>query len=41
MDNGPAHDIRNATKLQDAGDLVGDPFEISRIRREDYVFHTG
>jgi len=41
MDNGPAHAIRNATKLQDAGDLVGDQFEISRIRREDYVFHTG
>jgi len=41
MDNGPAHSIRNASKLQEAGDLVGDPFEISRIRREDYVFHTG
>jgi len=41
MDNGPAHDIRNAQQLQDAGDIVGDMFEISRIRREDYVFHKG
>lgn len=41
MDNGPAHKIENAKKLQEAGDLVGDVFEISRIRREDYVFHKG
>lgn len=41
MDNGPARMINNSKKLQDAGDLVGDPFEISTIRREDYVFHTG
>lgn len=41
MDNGPARKINNAQHLQEAGDLVGDPFEISTIRREDYVFHTG
>jgi len=41
MDNGPARQIKNAQSLQDAGDLLGDPFEISTIRREDYVFHTG
>jgi len=41
MDNGPARMINNSKKLQDAGDLIGDPFEISTIRREDYVFHTG
>jgi len=41
MDNGPAKMINNSRKLQDAGDLIGDMFEISTIRREDYVFHTG
>jgi leucyl aminopeptidase len=41
MDNGPAKMINNSRKLQDAGDLVGDMFEISTIRREDYKFHTG
>lgn len=41
MDNGPAKKIKNAQKIQDSGDLLGDPCEISSIRREDYVFHTG
>uniref|UniRef100_H2Y048 Putative aminopeptidase W07G4.4 n=1 Tax=Ciona intestinalis TaxID=7719 RepID=H2Y048_CIOIN len=41
MDNGPAREIQNSLKLRDAGDAVGDMFEISTIRREDYVFHTG
>jgi len=41
MDNGPARKIKNAQNLQEAGDLVGDMFEISTIRREDYIAHTG
>uniref|UniRef100_H2Y409 Cytosol aminopeptidase domain-containing protein n=1 Tax=Ciona savignyi TaxID=51511 RepID=H2Y409_CIOSA len=41
MDNGPANEIKNSTQLREAGDAVGDMFEVSTIRREDYVFHTG
>ncbi|KAE8746063.1 hypothetical protein FOCC_FOCC007186 [Frankliniella occidentalis] len=39
QDNGPARDEGNARKLQDAGAVVGDPFEISTMRREDLAFH--
>lgn len=31
----------NAEKLQASGETMGDPFEISRIRREDFLFHEG
>jgi leucyl aminopeptidase len=41
MDNGPARKVGISQKLQDAGDMSGDPFEISTIRREDYNFHRG
>jgi len=41
MDNGPARKMKNAQKIQETGDHVGDPFEISTIRREDYNFHAG
>lgn len=41
MENGPAKEFGVAKKLQEAGDLSGDPFEISTIRREDYVAHAG
>ncbi|XP_069774006.1 putative aminopeptidase W07G4.4 isoform X2 [Narcine bancroftii] len=41
MDNGPAHWARIAQELQVAGEEVGDPFEISTIRRDDYDFHKG
>ena len=34
MDNGPARKEKMAQKLQEAGDLSGDMFEISTIRRE-------
>ena len=40
-ENGPARQAKIGEKLQTAGDQSGDPFEISTIRREDYVFHTG
>ncbi|XP_022110456.1 putative aminopeptidase W07G4.4 [Acanthaster planci] len=41
MDNGPAFKTKHAQALQAAGDEMGDPFEISTIRREDYEFHKG
>uniref|UniRef100_A0A3Q2Q085 Zgc:152830 n=1 Tax=Fundulus heteroclitus TaxID=8078 RepID=A0A3Q2Q085_FUNHE len=41
MDNGPAHRNGNAAQWQKAGEVLGDVFEISRIRREDYEFHKG
>ncbi|KAF3695599.1 putative aminopeptidase W07G4.4 [Channa argus] len=41
MDNGPAHRNKNATQWQKAGEMLGDVFEVSTIRREDYEFHKG
>lgn len=41
MDNGPAKRERTAARVQEAGDMYGDPFEVSNIRREDYEFHKG
>lgn len=41
MDNAVARLSSNAEKLQASGEAMGDPFEISRIRREDFHFHEG
>ncbi|KYQ59810.1 Putative aminopeptidase W07G4.4 [Trachymyrmex zeteki] len=41
MDNAVARLASNAEKLQASGEAVGDPFEISRIRREDFLTHQG
>ncbi|XP_033340320.1 putative aminopeptidase W07G4.4 [Megalopta genalis] len=41
MDNAVARLVSNAEKLQASGETMGDPFEISRIRREDFNFHEG
>lgn len=41
MDNGPAAKQQVAQKVQEAGHLLGDMFEISTIRREDYSFVKG
>ncbi|XP_070690469.1 putative aminopeptidase W07G4.4 [Pempheris klunzingeri] len=41
MDNGPAHRNNNAAQWQKAGEMLGDVFEVSTIRREDYEFHKG
>jgi len=38
LDNGPAHALSLSAKLQAAGSLWGDEFEVSRLRREDYDF---
>lgn len=41
LDNGPARSASTAESLSAAGDLLGDPFEVSRLRREDYDFVAG
>ena len=41
MDNGPAVRQQVAQKVQAAGHLMGDMFEVSTIRKEDYAFHKG
>lgn len=41
LDNGPARGLRTAQAIQDAGDQVGDLFEISTIRKEDFKFNEG
>lgn len=38
LDNGPARAIGMAESLMATGDRFGDPFEVSRLRREDYDF---
>lgn len=38
MDNGPARRLEEAQSLARIGDLWGDPFEVSRLRREDFDF---
>lgn len=39
MDNGPARKSGWARRIQDIGDLYGQPVEISRLQPEDFVFH--
>ena len=41
MSNGPARQAKVDRLFQDAGDLMGDPFEISTIRRDDFIAMTG
>lgn len=38
LDNGPARKLGVAESLGASGDAWGDPFEVSRLRREDYDF---
>ncbi|MEZ5963773.1 MAG: leucyl aminopeptidase family protein [Planctomycetota bacterium] len=38
LDNGPARRLGTAQRLAEAGDRWGDPFEVSRLRREDVAF---
>jgi len=38
MDNGPARAAGTAIKMQEAGEKIGDMFEISTVRREDWDF---
>lgn len=39
MDNGPAKRSGWARRIQDVGDIYGQPIEISRLQPEDFVFH--
>lgn len=41
MGNGPAQLNGIPEMIRDAGEEVGEPVEISTIRREDYAFHRG
>lgn len=41
MSNGPAREAGIPEKMFKAGEVMGDPFEISTIRREDFKAHTG
>merc|ERR1712136_332963 len=41
MDNGPAAKMNVARELQSSGHVMGDFFEVSTIRKEDYDFHRG
>ncbi|MCB9834175.1 MAG: leucyl aminopeptidase family protein [Planctomycetes bacterium] len=38
LDNRPALDLGVSRGLQDQGEIWGDPFEVSRLRREDWDF---
>ncbi|KAF8966531.1 hypothetical protein BGZ46_000355 [Entomortierella lignicola] len=37
LDNGPARKAGISTRIQAGGHILGDPFEISTLRREDYA----
>uniref|UniRef100_A0A915CDM5 Cytosol aminopeptidase domain-containing protein n=1 Tax=Parascaris univalens TaxID=6257 RepID=A0A915CDM5_PARUN len=39
MDNGPAHQVHTAERIQKCGDEYGQPTEISRLHSEDFAFH--
>uniref|UniRef100_A0A8D8CU03 Aminopeptidase W07G4.4 n=1 Tax=Culex pipiens TaxID=7175 RepID=A0A8D8CU03_CULPI len=41
MDNGPARAAGHGRRLQEQGEVIGDPFEISILRKEDFDFHCG
>lgn len=41
MDNGPARAAGHGRRLQQEGEKIGDPFEISTLRKEDFDFHVG
>ncbi|KAF9083506.1 hypothetical protein BGX23_011382 [Mortierella sp. AD031] len=37
LDNGPARKANVSTRIQAGGHILGDPFEVSTLRREDYA----
>lgn len=41
MDNAVARKEENSLQLSTLSERIGDPIEISTIRREDYKFHKG
>lgn len=40
VDNGPAMKERHGMKLKEIGDICGDPFEVSTLRKEDFDFNA-
>ncbi|XP_058463911.1 putative aminopeptidase W07G4.4 [Malaya genurostris] len=40
MDNGPARAAGHGLRLQEQAEKIGDPFEISILRKEDFDFHA-
>lgn len=41
LDNGPARKAKHAESLNEKGEEISEPFEISTIRKEDLSFHKG
>lgn len=41
MCNGPARGLRLDRKFHEIGEMIGDPFEISTLKREDFKVVTG
>ncbi|XP_035795110.1 putative aminopeptidase W07G4.4 [Anopheles albimanus] len=41
MDNGPAREAGHGLRLQQEAEKIGDPFEVSILRKEDFDFHKG
>jgi leucyl aminopeptidase len=41
LDNGPARSVSHAQQLQSIGEELGEMFEITTIRKEDFAFHRG
>lgn len=41
MDNSVAQSSSSAYKLQVCGEIMGDPFEVSILRKEDFDHHKG
>ena len=39
--NGPYHKAKLDLKLAEMGEMIGDQFDVSTLRREDYLFHMG
>ena len=39
--NGPYRKAKLDFKLAEMGELIGDQFDVSTLRREDYEFHMG
>lgn len=41
VDNGPARKAGHFHSLQKSGEDIGDPFEVSTLRLDDFQFHRG
>lgn len=41
VDNAPARADKHAYRLKEVSETIGDPFEISTLRQEDFDFHAG